>query len=82
MYGTRSALMMDVTTPAVAATQFTAYMALQNLVISYTATWQGLSIVRWGYPTTLFIDASVGLVGIGLLPWMAQRQSTPPEMEP
>src|SRR6185503_11116976 len=31
MYGTRTALFMDVTTPRVAATQFTAYMALLNL---------------------------------------------------
>lgn len=73
MYGTRSALMMDITTPAVAATQFTAYMALQNLAISYTAAWQGESIVRWGYPTTLFLDAVVGLVGLSLLPLMAPR---------
>ncbi|MES2098982.1 MAG: MFS transporter, partial [Pseudomonadota bacterium] len=31
-YGVRSALFMDVTTKAVAATQFTAYMAMSNLV--------------------------------------------------
>lgn len=69
-YGVRSALFMDVTTPAVAATQFTAYMALANLVTSYTAWWQGLSIVRWGYPATLCIDAIVGLIGLFLLPLM------------
>ena len=40
-YGIRSALFMDITTPAVAATQFTAYMALMNLCTSYTAAWQG-----------------------------------------
>ena len=36
-YGTRSALFMDITTPRVAATQFTAYMAMQNFVIAYSA---------------------------------------------
>ena len=36
-YGVRTALFMDVTTKAVAATQFTAYMAMLNLVISYSA---------------------------------------------
>ncbi len=69
-YGVRSALFMDVTTPAVAATQFTAYMAMSNLVTSYTAWWQGLSIVGWGYPVTLLIDSIVGLVGLFLLPLM------------
>lgn len=75
LYGTRSALLMDVTTPEVAATQFTAYMAMQNLVISYTSTWQGWSIEKFGYPTTLGIDACVGLVGIGLLPFMTPRKN-------
>jgi hypothetical protein len=68
MFGTRTALYMDITTPRVAATQFTAYMALLNLVTSYSARWQGLALARWGYPTTLAIDALVGLLGLSLLP--------------
>ena len=44
MYGTRSAIMMDVTNPKVAATQFTAYMAMANLAIAYSATWQGVAV--------------------------------------
>jgi PAT family beta-lactamase induction signal transducer AmpG len=74
-YGVRSALFMDVTTPAVAATQFTAYMSLANLVITYTSWWQGLSIVRWGYPVTLLLDAAFGLVVLVLLPWMKPRSA-------
>ncbi len=81
-YGVRSALFMDVTTPAVAATQFTAYMAMSNLVISYTSWWQGLSIVRWGYPVTLAIDAAVGLVSLFLLPLMKPTRKVPPEAPP
>ena len=69
-YGVRSALFMDVTTKAVAATQFTAYMAMSNLVITYTAWWQGQAIVRWGYPLTLAADAAAGLVVLLLLPLM------------
>lgn len=69
-YGVRSALFMDVTTKAVAATQFTAYMAMSNLVISYTAWWQGHAIARWGYPVTLALDAAVGMVVLALLPLM------------
>ncbi len=76
-YGSSTALYMDITTPAVAATQFTAYMALGNLATSYTATWQGVSTVDFGYPTTLLLDAAVGMLCIGLLPWLgpAQRES-------
>lgn len=70
MYGTRTALFMDVTTPAVAATQFTAYMAMLNLVISYSATWQGWAVERWGYPKTLVCDSLAGLACILLLPLM------------
>ena len=72
MYGTRTALFMDITTPAVAATQFTAYMAMLNFVIQYSARWQGVALERWGYPTTLTIDAAVGLVSIALLPLMTR----------
>ncbi len=70
MYGTRSAIMMDVTNPRVAATQFTAYMALMNLAISYSATWQGIAIEAWGYPTTMLVDGCVGLLCLLLLPWL------------
>jgi len=70
-YGIRSALFMDITTPAVAATQFTAYMAMQNFAISYTSTWQGFAITRFGYPTTLVLDSIAGLLPLALLPFMA-----------
>jgi PAT family beta-lactamase induction signal transducer AmpG len=61
-----------VTNPRVAATQFTAYMAMQNLAIAFAASWQGVAIEAWGYPTTLLIDAIVGPVGCLLLPAMKQ----------
>ena len=72
MYGTRSAIMMDVTNPRVAATQFTAYMAMMNLAIAFAASWQGVAIEAWGYPTTLLIDAIAGPLCILLLPAMKQ----------
>ncbi len=75
-YGVRSALFMDITTRAVAATQFTAYMAFANLVVTYTAWWQGLSIVRWGYPATLLLDSIFGLICIVLLPMMKPLSAT------
>ena len=85
-YGVRTALFMDVTTPAVAATQFTAYMALSNLAISYSSWWQGLSIVRWGYPVTLLLDCVIGLIMLPLLPLMTRRkhstEAPPGALEP
>jgi PAT family beta-lactamase induction signal transducer AmpG len=74
MYGTSTALFMDVTTPRVAATQFTAYMAMGNLAISYSANWQGHAAERWGYPTTLGMDAVLGLACLLFLPFMALRK--------
>jgi PAT family beta-lactamase induction signal transducer AmpG len=76
MYGTRSAIMMDVTNPAVAATQFTAYMALMNLAISYSATWQGIAIEAWGYPTTMMVDGILGLACLLVLPWLKRGDAS------
>jgi MFS family permease len=75
MYGTRTALFMDVTDPKVAATQFTAYMALLNLTISYSAGWQGWWIERFGYPGTLVADAAFGMLCLALLPLMSKRKA-------
>jgi MFS transporter, PAT family, beta-lactamase induction signal transducer AmpG len=70
MYGTRSAIFMDVTNPAVAATQFTAYMAMMNLALAYSATWQGIAIEALGYPKTLLIDAVTGVLCLAVLPFI------------
>lgn len=83
MYGTRTALFMDVCVPDVAATQFTAYMALLNLVTSYSALWQGKAIDHFGYPMTLVLDAVLGLLCLVILPFMTgeplRARSAPPE---
>ncbi|MHC4878362.1 MAG: MFS transporter [Planctomycetota bacterium] len=73
MYGTRTAIFMRIANPEVAATQFTAYMSMMNLVTSYTAVWQGYTIERLGFAQTLYIDGFVGLICIGLLPFLRQR---------
>lgn len=79
MYGTRSAIFMDVTNPKVAATQFTAYMALLNLNIAYSATWQGIAIEAIGYPKTMLIDAIFGLACLLLLPWIRTVRGNAPD---
>jgi PAT family beta-lactamase induction signal transducer AmpG len=78
MYGVGTAIYMDVTTPAVAATQFTAYMALCNVVYAYTATWQGHALERWGYPATLTADGLFGLISLLILPFMGRLGGEPP----
>ena len=60
MYGTRTALFMDLCRAEIAATQFTAYMSLMNLAMAYSAWWQGMSAEHYGYPLTLALDAGVG----------------------
>lgn len=70
MYGTRSAVMMDITNPRVAGTQFTSYMAMMNLAIAFSATWQGVAIEALGYPATLVLDGLLGLCCLALLPWL------------
>jgi PAT family beta-lactamase induction signal transducer AmpG len=77
MYGTRSAICMDVTNPRVAATQFTAYMALMNLTISYSAAWQGIAAEAWGYPRTLLVDAIFGLVCLAAIPFVTRKAGAP-----
>jgi hypothetical protein len=79
MYGSGTAIYMDVTTPAVAATQFTAYMALCNVVYSYTPAWQGKSIETLGYPATLAVDSAFGLVCLLVLPFMGRVRRVRPE---
>jgi|JI10StandDraft_1071094.scaffolds.fasta_scaffold51567_2 PAT family beta-lactamase induction signal transducer AmpG len=73
MYGTRSAVFMDITNPAVAATQFTAYMALMNLAIAFSATWQGVAIEALGFPMTMLFDALIGPLGLVLLPALRRK---------
>jgi PAT family beta-lactamase induction signal transducer AmpG len=64
---------MDVTNPVVAGTQFTAYMAMFNLAISYSATWQGISIEAWGYPGTMIVDGFYGMLYLLVLPLTRKR---------
>ena len=75
MYGTRSAAFMDVTNPAVAATQFTAYMALMNVSIAMSSTWQGVATEAWGYPRTMVVDVGLGLLCLLVVPLMRPNRT-------
>jgi MFS transporter, PAT family, beta-lactamase induction signal transducer AmpG len=71
-YGVKSAIFMDVTNKAVAATQFTAYMALSNFATSMSARWMGSAVEGWGYPKTMMLDAGLGLLCLLCLPFLGK----------
>ncbi|NIV17418.1 MAG: MFS transporter [Woeseiaceae bacterium] len=74
VFGTHAAIFMGVTNPAVAATQFTAFMAMGNVVISYTNYWQGIVAERFGYAPVLYIDAVLIVLGLAVLPFIRSRE--------
>jgi PAT family beta-lactamase induction signal transducer AmpG len=45
-------------------------MAMMNLAIAYSATWQGIAIEALGYPNTLLIDAVTGVLCLLVLPFI------------
>jgi len=77
--GTSAAVFMGLTNPLVAATQFTGYMALRNLTISYTSAWQGALVDAQGYAIVLYLDAALVALPVLLLPWLkpSTRSSQP-----
>lgn len=75
LFAVHSAVFMGLTNPAVAASQFTAYMAMGNLTISYGNYWQGLVAERMGYATALGIDAALVLAGLSLIPFLKDREA-------
>lgn len=78
-FGAHKAVFMGMTNPAVAATQFTAFMAMGNLAISYSNFWQGMIAERYGYATVLYVDALFMLVPLALIPFLRSRE---PEAAP
>lgn len=76
-YGVHKAVFMGLTNPAVAATQFTAFMALGNLAISYTNYWQGQVAERFDYATVLYIDAALIVIPLAVLPFLQGRKPKP-----
>jgi len=74
-YGTSAAIFMGLTNPAIAATQFTGFMALRNLTISYTNAWQGAAVDAWDYSTMFYIDAGLAIIPILVIPFLAERIS-------
>jgi PAT family beta-lactamase induction signal transducer AmpG len=74
-YGINSAVYMGLTNPKIAATQFTAFMALSNLTIYYTNTWQGHIAEHINYVTVLYWDAALVLIPLLVLPFLTPRKA-------
>jgi PAT family beta-lactamase induction signal transducer AmpG len=87
MYGIRTAFYMDIVEPRIAATHFTACMALLNVVTIYSYWWQGVAITPksgngWGftYLQIFLIDAALGALFVILLPFVKPRPPRMPEI--
>jgi PAT family beta-lactamase induction signal transducer AmpG len=74
-YGVRNAIFMGMTNPAVAATQFTAFMGLANLAISIANYWQGVVAERIDYATVFYLDALFAVVVIIVIPFLRGREA-------
>ncbi len=68
--GTRTAVYMGLTNPKVAATQFTGYMAMSNLVYSYSSYWQGRMADSHGYASTLYLDCAIVIIPLLIIPFL------------
>jgi predicted MFS family arabinose efflux permease len=75
-FALHAAIFMGMTSPAVAATQFTAYMAISNLAISAGNLWQGAVAERMGYEMALSIDAAFVVVALAVIPFLKNREET------
>jgi len=72
--GTSAAVFMGLTSPLVAATQFSGYMALRNLMYSYSSAWQGQFADAHGYFATLRLDAWIAFIPILMIPFLTPRK--------
>jgi PAT family beta-lactamase induction signal transducer AmpG len=78
-YGVRNAIFMGMTNPAVAATQFTAFMGLSNLAISFANYWQGTVAERIDYATVYYLDSLLVVLVLLIIPFLRGREAHPAE---
>ncbi len=75
-FALHAAVFMGMTSRAVAATQFTAYMALSNLAISAANFWQGIVAERMGYSMALYLDSLFVLLPLLVIPFLRNREDS------
>jgi PAT family beta-lactamase induction signal transducer AmpG len=76
-FGLHAAVFMGMTNPAIAATQFTAFMAMSNLAVSFANLWQGMVAERFDYAMVLFLDSLIVLVPLLVIPFLRNREQEP-----
>jgi len=76
-FGLHAAVFMGMTNPAIAATQFTAFMAMGNLAISIGNFWQGRVAENFDYAMALYIDASLVIIPLLVIPFLRNREQEP-----
>lgn len=69
------ALFMDLTDPALAATQFCAFMGAINLCEAWSTRTLGALLERWGEGPAICALALPSLGALALLPWMAPAEA-------
>ena len=74
-YGTSAAIFMGLTNPAIAATQFTGFMALRSVTITYTNIWQGAAVDAWSYSTVFYLDVALAIIPILVIPFLIERKT-------
>jgi PAT family beta-lactamase induction signal transducer AmpG len=70
------AMFMDITRPAVAATQFSAFMGLTNGCESWSTWASGRIIFRYDYPVALLLLCVVSLLSLALLPLLDMNKAS------
>ena len=78
-YGVRNAIFMGMTNPRVAATQFTAFMGMSNLAISFGNYWQGMVAERIDYAAVFYVDALFVLAVVLVIPFLKRREVRAPQ---
>ncbi len=73
-FAVHAAIFMGMTNPAVAATQFTAFMAMSNLAISMGNYWQGIVAERIDYAMVFYVDSLFVLVPLMIIPFLRNRE--------
>jgi len=73
-FAVHAAVFMGMTNPAVAATQFTAFMAMSNLAISMANYWQGVVAERIDYAMVFYVDSLLVLIPLAIIPFLRNRE--------
>lgn len=85
MFGARAAFFMDIVNPKIAGTHFTAFMAMNNAVTTYSVLWIGYALsekhLHWTLWQIFWADSLLGVLSLGLLPFIIPRKSTAHHLE-